>query len=305
MPTRLIIVAGLLACLLTAGGCRTPGADAPSFRIGYMICNSLEETRARFDPLTAYLEEATGANFEPVYLDTADFEEAFEAGGLDFTHTNSLLYITLAERHGLKLLAAEKRGAYGALTRGTIIVRKDSPVRTLADLKGKRLIFGPEWAPYGFLAQYAMLLDAGVDPEKDLGPYGFPRGTWKHEKILYAVLYGAYDAGTAPLIDLEEMTAEGKVSPDDFRIVAQSGLGPYCTVGAASRVEKVWADKVRDALLAVNERTVARIGGETRNVQTAAKVDGFEALADADYGVLHEWAKKSRLPPYEKTSWVK
>lgn len=305
MPIRRIFSAALLLCLLVAGGCRAPGADAPVFRIGYMICNSLEETRARFEPITAYLEKATGARFEAVYLDTMDFEEAFEAGSLDFTHTNSLLYIILAQRHGLKLLASEKQGSYGALTRGTIIVRKDSPVRTLADLKGKRLIFGPEWAPYGFLAQYAMLLDAGVDPEKDLGPYGFPRGTWKHEKILYAVLYGAYDAGTAPLIDLEEMAAEGKISPDDFRIVAQSGLGPYCTFGASPKVDASWAEKVGAALLAVDGKTSAEVGGERRNVLAAANVDGFERLAETDYAVLHEWARKAHMPPYEEISWGK
>ena len=45
------------------------------------------------------------------------------------------------------------------------------------------MMFGPQWAPFGFLAEYALLLQAGVDPETDLGYYAIPHGTWKHQKI--------------------------------------------------------------------------------------------------------------------------
>ena len=47
--------------------------------------------------------------------------------------------------------------------------------------------------------------DLHEQPEADLALYAFPKGTWKHEKIIYSVLYGAYAAGAAPMIDLEAM----------------------------------------------------------------------------------------------------
>jgi phosphonate transport system substrate-binding protein len=290
----------VLLCFSAALGLSSCRQEAPTFRIAYMICNSPEETRARFEPLTAYLSKATGARFESVYLDTMDFEEAFERGGIDFTHTNSLLYVALAKRQGLQLVASDKRGTYGALTRGTIIVRADSPIRTLEDLRGKRLVFGPQWAPYGFLAQYALLMEKGIDPEKALGPYSFPSGTWKHEKIIYSVLYGAYDAGAAPLIDLEEMTAEGKIAPENFRVIATTDLGPYCTVGAAKTVEGPWVEKVRAALLAADDKTTAEAGGEELAVLKRAQVSGFEALQDSAYEPLRRWAKAAKMPPYEE-----
>lgn len=287
----------LCAALLLFTSCR---GDAPVFRIAYMICNSPEETRERFEPLTAYLSKATGARFEAVYLDTQDFEDAFARGEFEFTHTNSLLYVALAKRHGLKLIAAEKRGAYGAFTKGVVIVRADSPARTLEDLKGKRLMFGPQWAPFGFLAQYALLLEKGLDPETALGPYAFPSGTWKHEKIIYAVLYGAYDAGAAPLIDLEEMTAEGKVAPGDFRVLASSELAPYCTFGAAKTVAPEWIEKVRAALLAADDKTTAEDGNERLSILRRAEVSGFEALSDGAYDPIRRWAKAAKMPPYEE-----
>ena len=57
----------------------------------YMNCNSAEETMQRFGPLTRYLSERLGVNFEAVPVDTQDFEERFKAGEFTFTHTNSIL----------------------------------------------------------------------------------------------------------------------------------------------------------------------------------------------------------------------
>ncbi len=295
--SKLLVFTLAVALLLMVGGCSEKG---PTFKIGYMICNSLEESQGRFEGLTSYLTEVTGANFESVYLDTVDFEEAYEKGDIDFTHTNSLLFITLADRHDVKLLAAEKRGSYGALSRGTIIVRKDSPIKTLEDLKGKRLLFGPQWAPFGFLSQYATMLKAGIDPEVDLGPYTFPRGTWKHEKIIYSVLYGAVDAGASPLIDLEDMTANGKIAADDFRVIATSGLAPYCTYGVSSKVDEKWVRTVREALLALDESTTTKVGKESIAVLERGFITGFEALEMKDYDPVREWAKLAKMPPYEE-----
>ncbi len=56
-----LVLAGLVALLLLGAGCRK---ESRTLRIGYMICNSLEETRERFEPLTAYLSQATGARCE-------------------------------------------------------------------------------------------------------------------------------------------------------------------------------------------------------------------------------------------------
>ncbi|TNF49963.1 hypothetical protein EP232_01080, partial [bacterium] len=55
----------------------------PVLRIGYMICDSLEETKSRFEPLTQHLSATTGMTITPVYLNTFDVPEAFEKGELD------------------------------------------------------------------------------------------------------------------------------------------------------------------------------------------------------------------------------
>lgn len=290
---------GLFIAAILLTGCDKP-LEGPPIRIGYMNCNSEAETLQRFRPLTAYLEKKLGRPFEAVPVDTQDFESRFAAGDFAFTHGNSLLYVILHLNHGLELIATEKRGQFGPRTAGAIIVRRDSPIQTLADLKGKRMIFGPQLAPSGYLAQYDLMLQKGFDPEVELDYYAIPRGAYKHEKVIYSVYFGEYDAASAPVLDLEVMTKMGKISADDFRILAQSEIIPYCTFGAAKNVDAELAAAFRKALLELTPETTVSIDGQDLKVLDAAWIDGFEVLPDSDYDVIRDMAKRANMPPYQE-----
>lgn len=288
----------LLLCLPLLAACK----ESPSgrvYRIGFMNCNTEAETMARFQPLTAYLSAKTGLRFEAVPVNTEDFEERFGKGEFDFTHTNSLLYVILKERQGLQLLASEKRGQFGARSAGTIVARKGSGITTLAQVRGKRMVFGPFMAPTGFVAQYDLLLRAGIDPEKDLGLYAVPPGSYKHEKVVYGLLYGQYDVAAAPALDLEVMTREGKIAADDFVVLGQSEIIPYCTFGVRKEVDAAVVEQVRSALLGLTPNDTAEVGGERLKVLAAAWIDGFAELVDRDFDPLRAMAKRANMPPYQ------
>ena len=291
----------LLAALLLAflpGGCTDAGRSTLPLRVGYMICNSLEETRSRFAPLTAYLAEQLGREVRPVYLDTVDFEEAVSREEFDIVHTNSLLYIWFNEQYGFRILSGESRGEHGSYSAGAIVVRADSGITDLAGLRGKRLVFGPQLAPTAFLSQYHLLLEGGVDPERDLGYYAIPWGSFKHEKVLYGVWFGKYDAGAAPLLDLELSELERKVPLEDLTILAEGPLIPYCVFSAAPHLAGETFDKVQSVLFGLSPEATAAVDGEALKVLKAAGVDGFEPLEDGDFDGLRAMARRAKLPPY-------
>jgi len=290
-----------LAAVLFFGlaGCRGPGDEKP-LRVGFMICNSVAETRARFAPLAAHLAEQLGRRVEPVWLDTADFDEAIRAGRFDLIHTNSYLYAWFQAAYGFRILAGEARGKDGAYSSGTIIAGRDSAVKTLADLKGKRFVFGPAFAPTAYLSPYWLLLEAGIDPEKDLGYYAFPAGSYKHEKAIFAVVDGAFDAGAGPALDLEVMEAEGKLSPTDYRVIARGPRVPYCVFSASATLPESTFQEIRKALFAVNAETVAAVDGEVLKVLKSALVDGFVPLEEREFDPVRAMAKRCNLPPYAK-----
>jgi len=295
---RRILLPVLLFTLLLSG-CNLK-QEQKVMKIGYMICNSELETMARFAPMTRYLSDKTGIEFVPVAVDTHDFEERFKKGEFALTHGNSLLYVILREHYGLTLMASEKRGRFGSRTGGAIIARKGSGITKLADIKGKRMVFGPMLAPTGYLAEYDLMLRSGIDPERDLANYTILPGSFKHEKMIYAVLYGQFDVAAAPLLDLEVMVREGKIAADDFVILAQTPVIPYCTFGAAKDTDPALVAKVRQALIELTPETTVEVGGERVKVLKAAWVDGFEELQDSDYNPIREMARRVNMPPYQK-----
>lgn len=293
VPT--LIAVTLLAC----AGCDS-AKDKPTYKIGYMNCNNTEETQKRFLPLTRYLSDKVGVNFVAVPVDTHDFEPRFKTGEFALTHTNSLLYVVLRERYGIELIATEKRGQFGTRTAGSLIAKKGSGITKLSDLKGKRLAFGPMLAPTGYLAEYDLMLGGGIDPESDLANYTIPTGSHKHEKVIYGVLFGQYDVAAAPVLDLEVMTREGKISPDDFVVIAQGPLIPYCTFAAPKGTDPKLVQQVRDALLALTPEDTAEVNGERVKVMKSAWIDGYEILPDSEYDGIRNMAKRVNMPPYQK-----
>lgn len=285
--------------VLLLAGCQG-AAERPTMKIGYMNCNSAEETMARFQPLTQYLSDQLNVDFQAVPVDTQDFAERFAAGEFEFAHTNSLVYLILREEQQATLLATERRGNYGSHTAGAIISKKGSGITRLEDIKGKRMVFGPQLAPSGYLAQYDLMLRNGIDPELDIAYYAIPTGSFKHEKVVYAVYFDQFEVAAVPALDLELMTRDGKVSADDFNILAQSPTFPYCTFSARKDVAPDLVKKFRQLLVELSEADTVDYQGETLKVLASAWIDGFDALADADYDQLREMAKRANMPPYQE-----
>ncbi|MEW6089220.1 MAG: phosphate/phosphite/phosphonate ABC transporter substrate-binding protein [bacterium] len=272
-----------------------------TIKIGYMICNDLKETSGRFDPLTNFLSQKLGRKFEAVYLNTYEIEDVFRDKKIDFVHANSVIYIILKENYNAKLILGEKSGTGGKDSAGIIIVRNDSDIKTVSGLKNKRFVFGPSFSTDGFYCVYDLLKQNGLDPEIDLGYYAIPFGSFKHDKVLYAVYYKAFDAGAARLDDVKDAVKEKKFEPGDFRIIAKSEMVPYCTLAARKEIDDGLIKQVKNVLLGLKpDDTGIDANGERLLVLKRGWIDGFVEVNDKDYDILRKMAKRAELPPYEK-----
>lgn len=263
-----------------------------------MICNSRQETLDRFLPLSAYLGKKLGVRFKTEAINTIDFTRRVK--DLDFTHTNSLLYIMLHRFNGVDVLAGEKKDSEGYLSQGVIVVRKNSSIKTIADLKGKSMIFGPMLAPTGFMSQVDLLQQHGLNPDKDLSFYTIPPGAYKHEKVAYGVLFGKYDAGSLPLADLKKMIKDGRLQPDDLRIIAKAKPIPYCSFGVTQKISDKFAARFKKALLSITPEDTVEFDGERVKVLKHAWVDGYADINNAAFNPVREMAKRTNMPPYQK-----
>lgn len=100
------------------------------------------ETNRMFQPLAQHLSEATG---HKVALETAkDFESFWRAVSqkrYDLVHYNQLHYVKSHKEQGYQAIL--KNVEQGQATLGAaLLVRSDSGIRSVADLRGKKIIFG-------------------------------------------------------------------------------------------------------------------------------------------------------------------
>jgi phosphonate transport system substrate-binding protein len=302
--TQYLLLAAALLSLPACSGEQEKKTAAestePPLRFCYMICDSRELSSERFAPFTAYLSEKLGRKVEMVLKNTFDVEAAAKNKEFDFFHVNSVVAVVLKERHKADFLAVDMQGRNGHKATGTLIARKESGIKTIADIKGKTMIFGPALAPFGYMAQYAMLLENGIDPETDLARYDIPPGSLKHDKIMYGVEYGKYDVGAAPRIDLDRMAKSEIINLDDYNIIAESEPMPYCTIGALPHVDPALKEKVKNLALNLKKDETVLIDGEVLKVLKRMHLDGFAPAVDSEYDIIREKLKRCNMAPYDK-----
>lgn len=155
---RAVSFLGLIATLLVVF--RVHAAEEPLI-MGVFPRFHASETTTRYAPLADYLSERIGRKVELV---TAKDFNAFWQGILEqryhIVQYNQYHYIRSAKAY--QVVAHNKEFGKSTLA-GTLYVRKDSGITSLAQLRGKTVLFGGgEDAMIGYIAPMYMLLQAGL-----------------------------------------------------------------------------------------------------------------------------------------------
>lgn len=192
---------------------------------------------------------------------------------VDLAYLTPVAYLKAHKRGGVRLVAK-------TVTKGKasfqlmIVVKDDSPIKTVADLKGKSFAFGDKRA----LLQRAAVVGAGAKME-DFSEYKF---IGHYDNIARAVLNGDFDAGI--LKDTMAFQWEGK----GLRILkASPDLPPYNIAASADIDDKTLAE-LQKAFLELDKNNPEHL-----KVIKAVdkKYDGFAATSDAEYDVVRELIK--------------
>jgi phosphonate transport system substrate-binding protein len=199
-----------------------------------------------------YLSRTAGVTFRQVFPDTFDEHMHMVGRGLiDITFSNPFIYVKIADRYGARAFAriVEAKGMENF--RGQIICRADNAqIKTLADIKGKRLIAVDPTSAGGFLYPWGWILEHGIR-KGDLTEIAFAPGPGgKQEKVVMAVLSGKYDVGAIREGTLDIMA--GKIDLKQIRILAYSRWYPGWVYAARRGLDPAIVGKIKKALLALN-----------------------------------------------------
>ena len=197
-------------------------------------------TRALLDlyqPMRVYLSNELR---EPVNLFTAPSFKTYT------DQTQQGIYDILVTPPHFARLAQREAGyiplvMYTRELRGIVVVARDSPLRSLQDLKGKRIATPDQLALVTIMGQQ-LLRDNGLVPAVGVTLLDVT----SHTNAVLAVLRGEADAAITEHVALLQMPPELR---NGVRIIAQTPHVPHVMYLAHARLGKAWITRLKAALL--------------------------------------------------------
>ncbi len=232
---------------------------------------------SRLHPLIKYLSAGVG---RPVTLRLdPNMDKAIQdisTGAVDLAYLTPVAYIRAHAQGGARLLAktvTDGRGSFQLM----IVVKDNSPIKSVADLKGKTFAFGDRAA----LLQRATVVNAGIRLD-EFKSYKF---IGHYDNIVRAVLHGDFDAGIVK--DTMAYMWEGK----GIRILYASPAFPPYNVAVSKRVSPQMYDRLKALFLNLNSR-------DPKHLAVIHALDdnytGFAPASDAAYDIVRELIKPFR-----------
>ncbi len=232
-----------------------------------------KELLERFTLLVNYLSAELD---KPVVLRVAKtYASHIELVGnnqVDIAYMGPAPYVKLVKNYGHKPLIAKIQVKGQSTFQGAIIVAKNSPIKTLADLRGKGFAFGSPNSTMSHFVPRFVLWKAGVTVPQ-LSHYQFIKN---HDNVVLGVLLGEFEAGA--------------VKKDVFNRYAKKGIKvltwtPPITVHvfvATQRFPSQKLDKLRTLFLELNNHRK----GKTILTSIKKSITGVTTVKDEDYDEL-------------------
>lgn len=239
-----VAAAGLFAG--TAVAQLADGSAAKPFRVMLVPADGGTEdgTKADFKPVFDAVTKSTGLHFDIKVGQTyGAVIEAHCSGVIEIAWYGAASYLPAKEKGCAELLALDVNHGSSTYFSG-IFVKAGSPVKKLADLKGKAMAFGDPNSTSSFVYPVAMLLAAGLDPAKDLTSV---RMTGSHANSLKALGEGLVDAAAASFDSLEKAVNQGSIKAGDLVVLAKSDPIPNPPIAMATKLPADVKQKLRDA----------------------------------------------------------
>lgn len=281
----------IIAALLFAGcsngkvdyipkGEKVAGENRERLVLGVMPSLPPTKLFTKYQPLADYLTRKTG---KEVVISTApNFQEyilRLQKGEYEMILPNPYQYIMVSKAPGYAPLVK----IAGIPFQGFIVVRKDSGINGIQDLKGKKIAYPDPSALAATMQVRAYLKRNGIDSERDT------RESYaaSQESVIFGVHQRLFDAaGTWP------EALEG--IPDDVRkglkVLAETETLPSRPIAVRADISQEIAEKVKGALINMASDP------EGQKILASIGYKGFEEAFDSDYDEVRRWAKKNGFP---------
>ena len=251
--------------------------------MGLIPADDAEEMLRNYEPVRNYLSEKLGIPVEiQVASDYTAVIEAMRAKHIDMAWFGPFSYIIAANVANAEAIVNGVRRSDGKSDyHSIIVVRADSGIKTLQDLKGKKFAFVDPASTSGNLIPRKILIENGIDPDEDFG-MTYYAGT--HNAVEYSIANRKVDAGADSDSSYSRMVKAGEIDPLVNKIIYTSDPIPGSPIAVRGDLLEALKRSIQDALTEMDEQTILKVSGW-------GDITKYQKVSDSDYDIIRKTAK--------------
>ena len=241
-----------------------------------------------------YLTTALGSQVTVVTHPTYEaLSDALATGQVDLAWITPYAFVRASQKNAdVQALSKAMRSGDGSLFyRSVLIVKKDSPIATLADLKGKKVLWVNKLSASGYLFPRELLRKEGLDPDSLFSGEAF---AGDHLEVCKGLREGKADVAATYARGAKEGAAlvpdgcEDAPPLSDFRILASTGSLPNEVIAASADFPPM---RLNDVLGAFGRMGKTEAGKKV--LKEAFRAEGWGVAVDGDFAPLLELLRVS------------
>lgn len=252
--------------------------DKKIFSFGVVPQQAARKIVRLWTPVLAALSKKSGHRMHVVTArDIPTFEKQLANGGYDFSYMNPYHFTVFHENPGYQAVARQKEKRI----QGILVTRKDSPLQTLEDLRGRTLAFPSPAAFAASVLPRGSLRKAGIDVT--------PTYVSSHDSVYLTVARGLFPAGGGVVRTFRNTLPATRAQ---LRIFWKSDRFTPHAIAVHPRIPQPIWHAVQQALLEMGQDP------QTRPLLEALKFQkGFEVAHNEDWDDV----RALQLPPLGAT----
>ena len=285
----------IIISLFIAAGCSQEKSPAKTsvdkkkqLLIGLIPEQNIFKQLERYDHMANYLSDKTGTRITLKILPRyGNIIDNFNSNRLDGAFFVSFTYALAHSRLGVEVVARPENLNGVSTYHGVIFVRKDSGIRSLQGMKGKRFALVDKATTAGYLLPMEYLRTNGVEDPKAYLKELYFAGT--HEDAIYDVLNRKADIGAAKNTVFDRLAAVDVRIKNTLTVLVKSPDVPENALALRADLEGELKEKIRKVILSMHQDPAGR------EVLIRFGASRFVETFERDYEVVYRYAREAGI----------
>ncbi len=251
-----------------------------TFYFGFDLRASPQEDAAQYLPFLTYLENTTGYHFRLLFTPkNRSTVEELGKNKIQFAAMGALGFLKAQSEYGAISLVRGLNHQNKAKYQSVFVVKPNSKIHNIKDVKGRTLAFGSRNSTQGHLIPRIMLTENGI-ALNDLHSYSY---TGSHQNCAEVVVAGIYD-----VCGMQDQLANKLVSQKRVRIIHTSNYYPSSGIVVNNSVSAEVMSRVKQALLDFDPQN--KHSQDLYHWERTEMPKGFIVAEESDYANLYQWS---------------